>query len=757
MDQSRSWKLSIIGARLTGPDPISSVWVPREPGVEALYGLNGAGKTRLLWSLADLYAGEGGGYLVAEAVSSDEVKMVIELDTDSEPPTWTVSDGRFSITDCFESSPGGEAELRWMSLTDGAPWKAADRLEWHDVMGDLLWAQFSRAHIVTPSIGKSVLTAQVDDVVRQGLFGIYPTTEGWKLTPALLIDATTPVLQADRLRLVSARDRYLLREHLHGMPFEADPESLGDDEAGRNLQAVLEDATQVGIDFGDSLLTTFTPLFEAIRDLDAELFVSEVNLLDEAPLVPYLLGGGDVGLALGDLDGPVAHVIRNDDQSASRSNRQTCEVLAAVHLDSDDDSMPDGIIGSSLRRVSNYLSRTASYIYSTLLVDAPKLYVDLKEPAEWFFGPPAEWMAVDLAGATIALEQLSEAQLRWALVAISLALPTSGIKLGDEDPVFEDLEPGPSWLESRPIVVALDEPDAALHVTAQRHALAGIVGLAGQPETTVVCSTHSREFLNADDVRLHHVFRDSGGKVVLSRLDTPQRSQIHELGLAPADLFMLHRAILVVEGTHDEIVINGLIGDELRQAHVLVIPMRGARNLASIVDAHVFAEFSDAPVIAALDNIRATQLAKFWADLVARQHQGQEAFDEVVLDHFKGARRTEETFLINYCRAIAAQGLFERFQLFGFAKADIPEYLPVEMFVPDAQSWAALRSEFEAQKNKGKGIHSFKPWLLNAHGVDITPDVLKRAIAVMDTVPQEFVDLARLCSEVRHGPRSVNR
>lgn len=41
-------QLELIGARLVGPSPIHDVWLSLNKGVQAFYGKNGIGKTRLL-------------------------------------------------------------------------------------------------------------------------------------------------------------------------------------------------------------------------------------------------------------------------------------------------------------------------------------------------------------------------------------------------------------------------------------------------------------------------------------------------------------------------------------------------------------------------------------------------------------------------------------------------------------------------------------------------------------------------------------
>lgn len=63
-------QIEVIGARLIGPAPIEDLWIPVEPGVHALYGKNGAGKSRILRALANLYScgEESTGYLVGRVM-----------------------------------------------------------------------------------------------------------------------------------------------------------------------------------------------------------------------------------------------------------------------------------------------------------------------------------------------------------------------------------------------------------------------------------------------------------------------------------------------------------------------------------------------------------------------------------------------------------------------------------------------------------------------------------------------------------------
>ena len=51
------------------------------------------------------------------------------------------------------------------------------------------------------------------------------------------------------------------------------------------------------------------------------------------------------------------------------------------------------------------------------------------------------------------------------------------------------------------------------------------------------------------------------------------------LGLEPSELLMMIRVFLIVEGQHDEVVVNRFIEDTLEAARVTILKMRGTDNL----------------------------------------------------------------------------------------------------------------------------------------------------------------------------------
>jgi hypothetical protein len=83
---------------------------------------------------------------------------------------------------------------------------------------------------------------------------------------------------------------------------------------------------------------------------------------------------------------------------------------------------------------------------------------------------------------------------------------------------------------------------------------------------------------------------------------------VHESGLSNrAQLIQLTRAVLVVEGEHDRLVIDRFFGKDLRQARVRVLPLRGAKNASAIADLELLRDL-DVTLFVLFDNVHAGSL-----------------------------------------------------------------------------------------------------------------------------------------------------
>ncbi|PQE02292.1 hypothetical protein CYL16_01665 [Mycobacterium sp. EPG1] len=153
-------------------------------------------------------------------------------------------------------------------------------------------------------------------------------------------------------------------------------------------------------------------------------------------------------------------------------------------------------------------------------------------------------------------------------------------------------------------VLLVDEPEAHLHPSA----VASVVRWCRRMVNAgfqVVAASHHDEFLrtSGSDVRFVKVTRGAGtwtdvmGEVhdaVLTRartLSTEATPVLQELaadvGMHPAVALSLRRAVLFVEGTLDEAVLDEYAGQALDDAGVLIVPIHGTKNLGGVIDSEL--------------------------------------------------------------------------------------------------------------------------------------------------------------------------
>ncbi len=214
--------------------------------------------------------------------------------------------------------------------------------------------------------------------------------------------------------------------------------------------------------------------------------------------------------------------------------------------------------------------------------------VQVLEPRRWgvstkvglYYGDYPRSVEVDAAG---------HAAARWAAASLQLAL-----HLMAEYPDITRLEDlGVRGFSGH--ILLIDEPEAHLHPSGaasivrwcQRMVVHGF---------TIVAASHHEEFLRAptDEVTLVHVTRPSVDGDVYTKARTLDSSMtIHlqqlaaDVGMHPAHVLALRRAILFVEGPLDEAVLDEYGGLELDAAGVKVIPIHGTKNLEGLVSAEL--------------------------------------------------------------------------------------------------------------------------------------------------------------------------
>jgi energy-coupling factor transporter ATP-binding protein EcfA2 len=398
-------------------------------------------------------------------------------------------------------------------------------------------------------------------------------------------------------------------------------------------------------------------------------------------------------------------------------------------------------VTKDLKRCVRDLEDLVNCHYGGVLIDAPRLrlHVDLATlgtQLEWFVENDSPTLG-STNGDTLAYEEnarerrfsgLSTAQSRWARWSISLALM-----------LLDRSEAPPT-----PLCMLIDEPEAALHRAAEAQMSSYLAELAQDPRMRVFVATHTPELLDLAAARVYQVARTSGQRSV-RQLDAVTRENMLELGLHPSDLLRRQRGIVLVEGTHDQTVLEAFFGELFRALRVDVLPVRGATQLTPAKIGWLF-QYTPAHIFVMLDNISTGEVARVWKDATDELATSGLNAASQILDVAECLKTEEGKILRQLLQDGLAQGRESRITPHGLSSPDIIDYLPVERFVPGGTSWDELRRRHADARQDTKNVpRDFKKWLEVQLRADFGEDAIREAVEACDFVP---ADLLRLAKEV---------
>lgn len=365
------------------------------------------------------------------------------------------------------------------------------------------------------------------------------------------------------------------------------------------------------------------------------------------------------------------------------------------------------------------LTSTANRLLAMCFAETLNLKAVVRSPAEWQRGGVVRWEAADPAtGTSVPFGQLSEAQQRWAGLAVGAALTEHFRSDGSR-------------------LVIVDEPERALHRRAMQHAAEGLAELAGYLESPVLVASHSAEFLATLSPSLVHVWRRPDGLAETSLMDSTASRRLFEIVKnvgGVEDVLQLTRVWVVVEGAHDQAVLEASIGSELEQARAQILPMRGSRGLSAVIDSQFLYEYTDAAVLVVLDRTRHQKLRPIMNEARSLRKAGKHRAAAAALRGFLDTRLTdEERAAVEFLSEAAGRNLLGRVDVFGLGEADIIYYLPVQAFLPDVSEWSDLQRE-----RRGRSI---KNVVADRRGKSVTAKELRRVAGKMDATPGEFTEL----------------
>ena len=216
-----------------------------------------------------------------------------------------------------------------------------------------------------------------------------------------------------------------------------------------------------------------------------------------------------------------------------------------------------------------------------------------------------------------------------------------------------------------------------------------------------------------------------------------------DLGLLPSDLLRRQRGFVLVEGLHDELVLEELFKAELQRLRVEILPMRGTTQLSPAKISFLF-DHTPAKVFVMLDNIRTADLAETWERVLELTAENRLDQADLELQAAACLETDEGRKLRKVLSEVVLSGRGARVTPFGLSHADIIEYLPVGSLVPGETDWADLRSRHRAARAADRGASpDFKKWLRHTLRADDSEPTIRAAVRDLDTIPPDLLRLLK--------------
>ncbi len=367
---------------------------------------------------------------------------------------------------------------------------------------------------------------------------------------------------------------------------------------------------------------------------------------------------------------------------------------------------------------------------------------------DWIDGKPVRLEALDQPTDTwVGIGDLSDAQRRWVAIAIQIG---EARKEAARPRYAREQRPGihTNWgKELRQTTLAGgyagsialfgDEIDAGVHVAASKaifRTLAEIPGIG-------FVSSHSPTALRTPLVRLVNVHRNDSGKIAVTSpgLADDVEKTARRLGIDLTDVLASMYLAVIVEGSHDRIVIEELIRGEEYTDRMFVIEGRGTRSMTAVADSRLLVDFCDLRLLIVLDNVGNDRFKPVLDSLKNLCNQGvavRNAIKESGLEQLRSESTPEERTLIEILERGACRRVLDRIDIHGLPARDIAELLPPNSFGLE-HDWSHYGNEF---RSTGRG-RDFKTWLREEYHVSISQKTLKKAVTGLDQMTDALIAL----------------
>jgi energy-coupling factor transporter ATP-binding protein EcfA2 len=391
---------------------------------------------------------------------------------------------------------------------------------------------------------------------------------------------------------------------------------------------------------------------------------------------------------------------------------------------------------------------SAAQVASVVLEQPGTLRFELGHPNDWIRGRTPGWVA-RVGDKSRDLRSLSQAEKWWSSLAIQTALARWRGRYSLHA----------WWDMPAPVILLCDEPEQGLHRRAEHHLAAGLDQLAQKLEAPVLVATHSPALLNDLRTNILHVQQDPAAGTTAKPLTRSTRPNLErdwyatELGITPADLLQMCRVIVCVEGEHDRIVVERLLGDDLDAGAGLCVPIGGAKALTSVADASILFDFTSASIIVVLDNTQNEAVQPIWRRLVSADAQDDERGAQSALRDLELVDTGEGRWLRQFAGQAIKTHRLDRVTVHGLSQPDVICYLPSHFFIDGSESWEEPLAKW---RSAARGHHptDFKGWLRSQGFRGASVKVIGRAVdSVVAQAAALHPDLVSLGLRIRE--RSV--
>lgn len=696
----RGW-FRLLGFRLGHPLPLGDTYLPLSAGVHAIYGPNGVGKTKVLEGVQGVLTGsflKGGN-----EIWDDSSILFFE---------WSWPEEADSSDDVSMDSSSFVRGLREnLDFLFGRPW-GNENLD--GLLGDLA-SGASDLHNIRNPLELIEIFLRVDDTEIESCVGLgkefaKEIAHGGYMAVSVKEDSS-----ADRF--------YVCIDEQSASPRlrEAIVETFRLAREAEGLEG-LDDCWPNSMESPDAMCL---PLSESCH---AGHWREQESRPGWAPIVFTGVGASDMGRKHVIWVGSEVEYVEGQERSG------VTEVIREMSLWLG--GSPTDLFEKELTAEAKQLLEAANRFYEMILGKPTRLKIEIGGPAEMVAGTHPRVVALDAATSSwVPLDLLSATEARWAKVAFFLAWHELSQSWG-KGVDFEDLVGD--------VVLLIDEPELGLRSGTQRQLSRGLVALSEMLDIPVIVATHSAALLDDLAVNTFRCSRNDDGMVRLDEVLPTDRDALQKLGVPISEELNLYKLVLIVEGRHEQVLLDEMFGEEIAANRIKLLPIRGVRQLRLLAaGSEVLFRYLEAPFVLLTDRTRTEAATTALAAATSGGDPGE--VRKAIEDAFDAAS-DEEQVLKSLLISAAESDRIDRIRaIHGFEKDDVLHYLPCEHFVPGSD-WDEL---LELHKGRPTGEpNDFKRWLELTKNVDLSDENLRTAVRQMDHIPIEWTELLNRCAEI---------